>query len=260
MDTVGDEWSRCLMRLDAVERADLDTTNDVPSRASTPEFSGPPRAPGDSRLVHDILEGSSDVAAAPAARGDGGGGQIHFPDEMDSGPTFCRFDDDKWLDEVENEGGSGGDNGAWCFLCEYSQDSADVDSNPDYTRLLGLIQKNYGKLRPIALCRMVQDFYRQRLMNCIEEPRDWSLASIYYHIERHRPEPITMTLDAVRTITSAMHLLKDHGMCSMSTLPDGSRQRSLHVSNTRLYLTLADRQQKLLGTLTRLGHTYSQIL
>jgi hypothetical protein len=222
--------------------------------------------------MHDILEGESsgedvspieedsiqeqqsanvDASMPPSSS------VISFPD-ADSGPSFCRFEEDKWLDEVEE--GHLQDDHSWCFLCEYSQDVADVDGNPDYARLLSLIQKNYGKTRPIALCRMIQMFYRERLMNCIEEPRDWTLASIYYHIERHRPEPITMTLDAVRTITSAIHLLKDHGMCAVSSLPDGTRQRSLHVGNTRLFLTLVDRQQKLLGALARLGHTYSKVL
>jgi hypothetical protein len=190
-----------------------------------------------------------EVVEFPAAAA--GGGAAQLPE----GPTFCRFDEDNWLDEVQTADDS------WCFLCEFSQNAVQFDGNRDYGRLLTLMRDHYGKLRPKTFCEMIQTFYNNRLKGCIDEPREWSLCSIYNHIERHRPEPIAMTVDTLRTITSAMHVLRDSGMCSVSTLPDGTRQKAIHSSNTRLYLTLADRQQKLISTIARMGHSLSaQIL
>jgi len=175
----------------------------------------------------------------------------HHP-SMDAGPSFARFEDEKWLDTEEGD--------EWCFLCEYSQDSTEFDGNRDYPRLLKLIKDHYGKTTPETLARMVQDFYERFLRPCVEHPRPWSKRSIYHHIERHRPDAYNMTVDAVRTITNAMHLLKDGGMCMLSMAPDGTSVRTLNATNTRLYLTLVDRQQRLINSMNRMTNVQSSML
>jgi len=179
----------------------------------------------------------------------------HVGMEADTGPAFVRFEDERWLDDDRAERVDD-----WCFLCEYSQDSTEFDGNRDYARLLKLIKDHYGKTKPDVLSQMIQQFYNRFLRDCIERPREWSKRSIYYHVERHCPDPYNMTVDAVRTITNAMHLLKDRGMCMQSLAPDGQSVTALNASNTRLYLALVDRQQRLIGSINRMSTVQSTML
>jgi len=205
---------------------------------------------GDPRLIGDIYQRLDDP---PALEPDLDELRIEHHPNMDAGPSFVRFEDEQWLDAA-------GDDDNWCFLCEYSQDSTEFDGNRDYARILKLIKDHYGKTTPETLARMVQQFYDRFLRPCIEHPRPWSKRSIHHHIERHRPDAYNMTVDAVRTITNAMHLLKDGGMCMLNTAPDGTSTRTLNATNTRLYLTLVDRQQRLINSMNRMGNVQSNML
>jgi len=46
----------------------------------------------------------------------------------------------------------------------------------------------------------------------------------------------------------------------LNTAPDGTSTRTLNATNTRLYLTLVDRQQRLINSMNRMGNVQSNML
>jgi hypothetical protein len=146
-------------------------------------------------------------------------------------------------EEVEYPEPEPDDDDSYCFMCDYSQNSREMISNPRYTRLKKIVDDNFGLMKPLRLWEMIQGEYEKHLRSRTIEKKKWSLRSIGTHFTQHSASTTMMMEDSLKTMNSAMNVLTNQGIFEENKT---TKQRKINGGNLRMYLTLFDKRKLLL--------------
>jgi hypothetical protein len=184
-------------------------------------------------ISHDELGlSAADVAAAAASRP----APAKPCDEWNYvAPQELRFPD------VDPSGADVND--VYCFMCDCTQNSKEMQTNPRYVRLKSTWDKCCGSMEPVELCKLIQKDYEEVLRKRTLDQRSWTLRSIYAHFTHHAPSHISLLEDSLRVMNSAMTLVKNERMFMRETK---SKKQKLDVSGASMYLTFFKQRRELI--------------
>ena len=156
---------------------------------------------------------------------------------------FCRLPSDPLPypdDEHDGESTSGE-----CFACVYgakfSSDDATKKSKHIFDDMVSIITNMYGRTSNETLVNMVYAFYEQEIRRYFNYPA-WSKRSIWEHIYMHTQDENVQTCEAMQTLTAAIELLRDKGLCQKTA--EGVQ---LDHKNTRLFMDMVKTRDALQG-------------
>jgi hypothetical protein len=151
---------------------------------------------------------------------------------------YCRLpSDDLPYPESEKDGDIGP-----CFACTYGARMGDSKRTKTvYDDMCNIIATMYGRTSNEALVNMVHAYYTTEIQRFFNYP-NWSKRCIWQHIVMHAQDDVIQTCEAVQTMTAAIELLRESGLCQKTM--SGPQ---LDQKNTRLFLDLVKTREILVA-------------
>lgn len=141
----------------------------------------------------------------------------------------------------------------WCFMCECGQNRQMWEKNRFYGQMIQIIEDGLATMEPDVLCRKVQMHYNKELRWTLrrKELRDmaWKKSMIWKHITKHAPTTRSMLEVERINISNIMDVLAQEGI---QTIDPVTRRTSIDPMNTKLYLTLQAKRDKVVQQLVLL--------
>jgi hypothetical protein len=139
-----------------------------------------------------------------------------------------------------------GDPGA-CFACSYVPNASDTKQGQGgirnvYLEMMGIIHKSYGNTTNTNLVNMVHEFYMREIKMFFNYPA-WSKRCIWEHIHLHMQNDHVQTSETIQTITTAMVLIQNEGLC----VKHGERL-AIDNKSMKLYLEMGKTREILISS------------
>lgn len=168
------------------------------------------------------------------------------------------FKEEEWLHDMEAQEkqekdeaeAMGIDSEPFCYLCQFAQEPGDNEVNTYYQKIEGEWNKNYGNMKDMTLCKLLQDMYNEDCRKYVPDRPEWKTSTIYRHFTEHDVNDMTSNRWTKTQYQRMMSLVARSGLVVRET---ATNIRRIDFKAMKAFMDLDKRRQLLVTTSAMAG-------